>query len=266
MEVLYAIDAWQLALALLFALLLVIEASYRIGRRSNPAEYERSSSVFSTLMGAALALLGLLLAFSFAMASARYDLRKGVILKEANAIGTVYLRTELLADNARGQTKKLLRQYVDARLEGYRAGIDGAKAKLAASQTEALQQQIWHIASTEMQQEKSISNSLFVTALNDMIDISSEQIEAGENHVPELVIWLLLISALLTGAMSGYACGAIGHRNLFATCSFALLVALVIFSILDLDRPQRGLIQVNKHPLQSLQQSLQQDARQNATR
>ncbi|HTD07012.1 hypothetical protein [Undibacterium sp.] len=259
MEVLYSFDAWQLALILLFLLLVVIEAGYRIGRRGDPAEYERSSSVFSTLMGAALALLGLLLAFSFAMASARYDLRKGVILKEANAIGTVYLRTDLLADAARDPLKKLLRQYVEVRLSGYQAGIDGNKARQAAGRTEALQQQIWAIASDEMKREKTVNSSLFVSALNDMIDVSSEQSDASANHVPESVIWLLLVSALLTGALSGYACGAIGYRNLFATCTFALLVSLVIFSILDLDRPQRGLIQVNKQALQSLQQSIGRD-------
>ncbi|MES2105582.1 MAG: hypothetical protein V4634_16300 [Pseudomonadota bacterium] len=260
MELLYAIDAWQVALVLLLFLFIVIEVSYRVGKRSDPLEYERSSSVFSTLMGAALALLGLLLAFSFAMASARYDLRKGVILKEANAIGTVYLRIDLLTDIARDQIKPLLKQYVDVRLASYQAGIDRDKSRQAANRTEALQQNIWVIASAEIRREKTVNNSLFVSALNDMIDVSSEQSDASENHVPESVIWLLLVSALLTGAMSGYACGAIGHRNLFATCTFALLVALVIFSILDLDRPQRGLIQVNKHPLQSLQQSIARDS------
>ncbi|MES2069939.1 MAG: hypothetical protein V4488_06295 [Pseudomonadota bacterium] len=259
MEVLYSIDAWQVALVLLCLLLAAIEAGYRFGRRSDPVEYERSSSVFSTLMGAALALLGLLLAFSFAMASARYDLRKGVILKEANAIGTTYLRTDLLGDAVRAPVKKLLQQYVDVRLSSYRSGIDRARIKQVAGQTEALQQQIWAIASAELRREKAINNSLFVAALNDMIDVSSEQSDAGENHVPESVIWLLLVSALLTGALSGYACGAIGHRNLFATCTFALLVSLVIFSILDLDRPQRGLIRVNQHPLLSLQQSMARD-------
>ncbi|MCU6435682.1 hypothetical protein LPB67_18040 [Undibacterium sp. Jales W-56] len=252
MEILYRIDAWKIALTLLIFLFFVIELSYRLGTRSDPLAYEKSSSVFSTLMGAALALLGLLLAFSFAMASARYDLRKGVILKEANAIGTTYLRSDLLEPAVREQVKSKLKRYAEVRLAAHQAGIDSQKQQEVSQSTGKLQDEIWAIASSELRRERQINNSLFVQALNDMIDVSTEQNDAHENHVPESVFWLLFISALLTAALSGYACGAIGNRNLMATSVFALLVALVIFSIIDLDRPQRGLIQVTQHPMQLL--------------
>ena len=257
MEFLYQIDAWKIALSLLICLFLMIEISYRFGKRNDPAVYEQSSSVFSTLMGAALALLGLLLAFSFAMASARYDLRKNIILKEANAIGTTYLRADLLDPNVRDQVKSKLKDYTKIRLASYQTSINQKQISQVSQQTNQLQQEIWNTASSELRRERQMNNSLFVQALNDMIDVSAEQNDARENHVPESVFWLLFISALLTAALSGYACGAIGHRNIMATSIFALLVALVIFSIIDLDRPQRGLIQVNKHPMQSVLESMQ---------
>jgi hypothetical protein len=256
MEVLYSIDAGLVALALLMAMLATVEAAFRYGRRRDPKEYERSSTVFSTLMGAALALLGLLLAFSFAMASARYDLRKSIILKEANAIGTAWLRTDLAAAEDQGKLKQLLRDYVDVRLQAYQNGLSSAKAAGTDARSNALQQQLWAIASAGLQREKTVNHSLLVQSFNDMIDVSSEQGDALANHVPESVLWLLMVSALLSAALSGYACGAIGHRNLLATTVFAVLVTLVIFVILDLDRPQRGLITLSKHPMQSLQASM----------
>lgn len=256
MEILYQIDAWKIAITLLIFLFVVIELSYRLGTRSDPLAYEKSSSVFSTLMGAALALLGLLLAFSFAMASARYDLRKGVILKEANAIGTSYLRSDLLDPAVKDLVKAKLKEYAKVRLAAHQTGIDAKKQQDFSQLTSKLQDDIWTIASSELRRERQIHNSLFVQALNDTIDVSAEQNDARENHVPESVFWLLFISALLTAALSGYACGAIGNRNLMATSVFALLVALVIFSIIDLDRPQRGLITVNQHPMQILLSSM----------
>lgn len=92
-----------------------------------------------------------------------------------------------------------------------------------------------------------------------MIDLSAEHAAARENHVPETVLGLLGVAAVLTGFLSGYACGATAHRHVLATSVFALLVTLVVYAILDLERPQRGLIRVDQQSMSALRERLQRD-------
>lgn len=203
-----------------------------------------------------LGLLGLLLAFSFGMASARYDSRKAVLLKEINAIGTAYLRADFLEPGAQKEMKTLMRQYVDLRVDYNAAGHAPAAESRAFADATALQ--LWKLAAaSELYLEpKAVRLSMLASALNDMIDVSADRKEARQNRVPELVLWMLLVTAGLSGALGGYAFGAAGHRSLLATLGFAVMVSKVVFTIPDLDRPRRGLIQVDYAGMNELRQSM----------
>ena len=260
MDVWDSIPAWLIALVLFLLVAASIEGGYRLGCRTSREAYERSSSVYSALMGAVLGLLGLLLAFSFAMAVARYDLRKALVLREANAIGTAYLRSSFLEEPARMRMQALLRVYVDVRLQDAEAGSDQTQVARATTDLERLQRELWALVSTEVRRApQTVSVAWVAQSLNDVIDLSAERAAARGNHVPETVLWLLGVAALLTGFLSGYACGGAAQRQVLATSMFAVLVALVIYTILDLDRPQRGLIRVDQRVMRNLRESFQHD-------
>jgi hypothetical protein len=129
---------------MLFALMLVAtEIGFRRGRAVGPSLLEASKSQLSTLQGALMGLLALLLGFSFALAESRFETRRHLVVAESNAIGTVYLRSQMLAEPYRTEVAKLLREYVDARLEFFQAGIDEATVKEAIAETERVQRQLW---------------------------------------------------------------------------------------------------------------------------
>lgn len=258
MNSLYDIPAELIAGAFLILLLMAVELGHALGRRVDVRDWEKSSGAYTTLAGAVLGLLGLLLAFSFGMADARYGARKAVVLKEANAIGTASLRASFLDAPTELRMKALMHQYVDARMADYTVRSDGQTEQQSQARTAALQQALWTLAAAgdAYREPKAAGLSLLTSALNDVIDVSSEQKAARDNRVPDAVLWLLFSVAVLSGALGGFAFGATRHRNMLVTLTFSVLVSLVIFTILDLDRPRRGVIQVDLAPMRELRESL----------
>jgi len=209
------------------------------------------------LQAASLGLLALLLGFTFSMALTRFDIRKQLVLDEANAIGTTYLRAQLLPDPARKEVSDLLHHYVDVRLEFYQAGIDQGKLQKVDEDTEKLHRALWSYAiTTGGQDPRAIPTGLFIQSLNEVIDLHSKRMTAMENHVPESVFVLLLVVATLSLGLVGYGAGMGRDRNLLPTVISVLLIASVILLIMDLDRPRRGLIKVSQQSMVRLQDSL----------
>ena len=258
MNNLYDIPAQLIAGAFLALLLMAVEIGHALGRRVDERAWEKSSGAYTTMAGAVLGLLGLLLAFSFGMADARYGARKAVVLKEANAIGTAYLRASFLDASTEPRMKALMHQYVDARMADYAARPDGQTERRSQARTAALQQQLWTLAASgeAYREPRAVGLSLLTSSLNDVIDVSSEHKAARDNRVPDAVLWLLFSVAILSGALGGFAFGATRHRNMLVTLAFSVLVSMVIFTIIDLDRPRRGVIQVDLAPMRELQESL----------
>ncbi len=258
MNNLYDTPAELIAGAFLILLLVAAELGHALGRRVDASVWEKSSGAYTTMAGAVLGLLGLLLAFSFGMADARYGARKAVVLKEANAIGTAYLRASFLDASTEPHMKALMRQYVDARMADYVARYDRPTEQQSQVRIAALQQQLWTLAAAgeAYREPRTAGLSLLTSSLNDVIDVSSEYKAARDNRVPGAVLWLLFSVAILSGALGGFAFGATRHRNLLVTLTFSVLVSMVIFTILDLDRPRRGVIQVDLAPMRELQESL----------
>ena len=135
-----AMAPWQVALTLIVLLLIAAEMGFRFGHRHHKATNDPTRSQMGTIEGAILGLLGLLLGFTFAMAVSRYDHRKELVLEEANAIGTTYLRASLLPEPQSTTIKDLLARYVDVRLDFYRAGSDPRQLADSLDRATALQQ------------------------------------------------------------------------------------------------------------------------------
>ena len=261
-ELLYNLGLWLIFGVSIGFFLLGDELGFRLGRRKRPTVTEDARSQITTIQGAMLGLLALLLGFTFSMAMSRFELRKQQVLEESNAIGTTYLRAQLMPEPLRKEVSNLLRRYVEVRLEFYQAGMKGQRFQQAVAQTERLQLQLWSRASAWADKDpRAVTAGLFLQSLNEVIDLHSKGLTALENHVPEIILVLLYFVALVAIGLIGYGCGLAGRRNFMVTMVASLLIAAVILVIIDLDRPQRGLIKVGLGRMVELSQSLEETSR-----
>lgn len=251
-----------LVFTIVTALMLVAaELGFHFGRRLYQTKDVARKENIGTAQGAILGLLALLLGFTFAMAVSRFDLRRSLVLDEANCIGTTYLRTSFLPEEQRPKVRQLLREYVDARLDFYNAGA--VKTAIYAEENNAarLQREIWDLAmaASKSSAMQPTTIALFFDPLNDMIDLDATRMQALRAHVPGAV-WLLLLLVSFCGcSISGYGAGATGVRSAFPNFILPLLLAVVITIVADIDRPRKGMIGVDQSPLIDLQQSLRND-------
>jgi hypothetical protein len=251
-----ALDALPLPAAFLlivFLVLLSIEGGFRLGLyRRKRSEQEKDAPV-GAMVGSTLGLLAFMLAFTFGMAASRFDARKALVLEEANAIGTTYLRAAMLPEGG-DAVRGVLREYVDQRL----AAVKGGNVLTALKESEALQSKLWALAVAAGQQHpNSIVVGLFVQSLNDVIDIHAKRVTAGlRNRIPGTIwISLFVIAALSLGAM-GYHSGLAGPTRSLAVVAVALAFSAVIGLVVDLDRPQEGALIVSQQPLIDVRQSM----------
>lgn len=250
-------DQWTLFVLVTALLLVLAEVGYRLGRGLHAARDEPRRSQIGVVQGAVLGMMGLLLGFTFSMAVTRYDTRRDLVLKEANAVGTTWLRASLLSEEHRGPVRNLLREYVDVRLRTQAEARDPQRLAEGLRRSAAIQSSLWQHAEAAVTRAPIPITGLFVTTLNEMIDADAERIAAGRNQIPGGV-WLLLVVvagfACYTGA---YAAGAHGVRTAFTSALVPLLIAVVILLIFDLTHERQGVIGVSQQPLIDLQRSFE---------
>lgn len=249
------------ALMLLAFLLAATEIGFRAGRRRRAGADDAARSEIGTIQTAALGLLGLLMAFTLSMAVSRFERRIELVINESNAISTTELRARMLPEPERREFRDLLRRYVDVRIEYYEVSADEQLVQAAIRKTEELQGQLWSRASAMAEKDpRAVTTGLLLASLNEAIDLHAKRIVAMGNRVPQTVIWLLCVVAVLTMASVGYGCGLANRRQFIFTLMLASLFALVGSVILDLDRPREGLIKVGQKSMISLRDSLNKAA------
>jgi hypothetical protein len=248
-----ALPLWALFAVILLVVLLSVECGYRLGKfRRSRSEQEKEAPV-GTMVGATLGLLAFILAFTFGLAAARFDTRRQVLLDEANAIGTTYLRAGILPEQ-REEIRALLRDYVGTRLEAIRSGniAEGIR------QSENIQHQVWAQAvAVGEKNPNSIVVGLFIQSLNEVIDLHAKRVQAGlRSRIPG-AIWVGLFAvAALSLATMGYHAGLVGTRRSLAVLAVAFTFSVVIELIADLDRPQEGVLRVSQRALLDVQRSM----------
>ena len=257
LDVLYTANEWLIVLAFLALMLVANEAGFRLGCRIRPGIEETARAQSTNIQGAVLALLGLLLAFTFSMAVTRYDLRRQLVVEESTAIGTTYLRAQLLPEPYRTEISRLLRDYVNIRLEFFGAGADQLRVKQVSNETDLIQDELWMQAiAVGTVDPHAITTGLFLTSLNETIDIPARRLAALHNRIPEVVILLLLLGGILAVGVVGYGYGLGAGRNIFLIAAFSVLITLVVLVIIDLDRPRRGLITISQQSMLDLRESM----------
>src|SRR6478609_1714374 len=244
---------WGLFLAIIALVMAAIEGGYRMGSyRHRQAGREKEAPV-GAMVGATLGLLAFMLAFTFGMAASRFDTRKQLVLDEANAIGTTYLRAAMLPEK-RDEVRDLLRSYVDIRLDA----VKSARPAEGILQSEEIQNQLWSAATTlGLQHPDSIVVGLFVQSLNEVIDLHAKRITAGlRNRIPSAIWMTLLTLATLSLAAMGYHAGLVGTVRSLAVIVVVITFSAVVLLIADLDRPQEGNLTVSQQALIDVRQSM----------
>jgi hypothetical protein len=194
--------------------------------------------------GTLLGLLGLLLAFTFSMASSRFDTRRELVIEEANDIGTVILRTDFFPDSTRHQLRSTLKEYVEARIAFYKVGMDINQVVRYYLKADSLSKVTWSIV-TRYAKEDNVTTrtSEIVPALNAMIDITTTRRAAGESTIPDSIMYFLFSLCLCSAFLLGYDNK---HKiDWIVVGGFGIMLSITVLTILDLDRPRSGWINMD---------------------
>ena len=239
--------------------LLSVEAGFRLGgHRRRRAEHEQETPV-GAMVGATLGLLAFVLAFAFGMAATRFDTRKQLVLDEANAIGTAHLRAALLPQPERAELQRLLREYVDVRLQGVQPG----KLQQAMARSEELHNLLWsQVVALGEKDPRSIVAGLFIQSLNEVIDLHAKRVTASlRNRIPGIIWVALYLVTVLAMVAVGYQTGLSSPRRSVVVLLLALAFAAIMLLTADLDRPQAGLLKVSQQALVDVRNSMRTPGR-----
>jgi len=229
---------------------IVILFASEIGRRIGVRRAARGGDHIATLESAILSLLALMIGFTFAMALSRFEGRRDAVLNEANAIGTTALRARLLPAPHNAQALKLLREYVQVRLDITRRVPSAAELNDAIARSNAVQEALWGQALAAAAKDAGmVPTGIFIQTLNEMIDNQEKRLTAGRNRVPNIVLLALYGIAIGAGAFTGYGSGLEARRSRLPVYLTGILVSSVILLIQDLDRPNTGFITVSQQPM-----------------
>lgn len=243
----FSTDAAVLCGALVVLMLVAVYLGSLIAQWKLKKDPSYSNDSSSVVFGAFLALLGLLLAFTFGMSGSRFDDRRKVITEEANNIGTAILRCDLYPDSIRHELRKQFKGYVEARIRYMEVGTDLEAAKQTLVDKDMYAAKIWAIVTSYAKENTTsyIQTNLTVPALNAMIDITTTRLALDTARVPDLITTLLFVLSLICALLGGYMIRLKGKIDWIIAFGFSLVVSIVIYTTLDLERSRRGITNLN---------------------
>lgn len=234
--------------------LVLYELGFRFGRWWQSRTPEEREGPTGMIVGSILALMAFLLAITMGMATDRFDVRRGVVLAEANAVGTTYLRAGYLPEPVASQSRELLREYVPLRMAP--GGLEAIEEVLARS--DEILGELWTMAEgLARSTPDSEMLGLYIESLNETIDVNTTRVTAGlYARVPETIVDLLVIGAALTLGMVGFNAGLTARRSPLTALVLVVVLGAVIALIVDIDRPTGGTLTTSQQPLIMLQQQI----------
>jgi hypothetical protein len=251
----FSLPSWAVALIVLAVIGAATAAGYATGRylREHQATLREP---FGVLQGALLGVVGLILAFGLTLAVGRYEDRRATAVSEANAIGTTYLRAQLIAEPARTRSLELLRRYTDLALQVSNEVPGSAGMRRTTAAEDVLQRQLWDLAGQSIDAAPVASAPrLYVDSLNTTFDAQSSRLASLNNRVPGAVLLLEVFGAAVAVGLLALHISVLG-RGLVAMLAAAAIVTLLLFVTFDLDRPTRGLIKVPSTSLAAVRASM----------
>ena len=242
-------------LPMLVVLLPIVAGQYYgIHRKKKGINMEPGS--VGTVVGTTLALLAFMLAFTFQIVANRYDTRKELLLNEVTEIRTIYLRAGLLPEPFNSGTKELLAEYTDIRIHSME---DTSKLKAGIVRSHQILDQLWNFAEELAAQDRSSEvYALYTQSLNDLIANFNQRLTmVYEYRIPKIIMWVLITITIFSMLSLGYQFGISGKGSFRINILLSIIFAVVMFLILALDRPEKGLSTISQKPVHTLQKQLQ---------
>jgi hypothetical protein len=253
-----SISGWVLVVT--FAVLLFVnEIGYRLGRRQAEERLGPRRSQADLLVPALLGLLGLLLAFSFDMVQTRFDRRRTLVVEDANAIGTTYLRAKTLPAPYDERLQALLREYIAYRTRG----TTEAEVEVAIARSAVLHREMWE-QTTEIAraQPDSVIVGRFIESLNKMIDLHETRITVALiERMPRPIIWVLFLISGLSVGMAGFRSGLDHTRAVIPMTVLTLAITAVLALIVDIDKPTSRIFEISQRPMFDISQVMARDTK-----
>jgi hypothetical protein len=251
----FSVPSWALALIVFAIIGTATAAGYLSGHYLREHE-AKLREPYGVLQGALLGVVGLLLAFGLSLALGRYEDRRAATVTEANAIGTSYLRSQLLSEPVRSRSLQLWPQYTDLALQVSREVPGSAAMRRTTAAEEALQRRLWRLAGEAVSDAPVASAPrLYVDNLNSTFDAQLARLSSLNNRVPGAVLALEVFGAAVALGLLALHISILG-RGLVAMIGATVLVTLLLLVIFDLDRPTRGVIKVPSTPLASVRAAM----------
>ena len=251
----FSLSSWELVVAISAIVAIVTGVAVLIGVRLRE-HHEKLREPFGALQGALLGIVGLILAFGLSLAVGRYEDRRAAVVSDANAIGTAYLRAQLIAEPERTSSLALLRTYNDLALRVSKEVPNSGAMTRTAAQQDAVQRRLWSLAGRAIGAAPLASAPrLYVDSLNNMIDQQTVRLSALNNRVPSSVFVLEVVGAALALGSLGLYLSVLG-RGLWPLVLACVLVTMLLLVTFDLDRPTRGLIIIPDTPYESLSDTM----------
>jgi Protein of unknown function (DUF4239) len=248
---------WAVSAVTLVAILAAIEAGYRLGCATRARSEQEKEAPVSAIAGTILAMLAFIMAFTFGIVSDRYDVRKALVLEEANAIRTAWVRSAFLPEPDRGEAVALLRRYVDDRLSSIQSG-DLAAVQRAVVQSGDIQRRLWDMAVVNAGKDmNSDVAALYIDALNTVTNVHASRVAVGIHARMPAGIWIALYALIVLSMVAvGYHTAIAGSRRSWMMIILGLSFSVVITLIAALDRPQSGYVPVSQQPLQDVRTAM----------
>jgi hypothetical protein len=241
-----AIIGAGVAALIFFGILLSLKLGRWIGRRHNAGHASPHRGIGS-LESTVFALLGLLIAFTFAGALSRFDVRRAQAVDEANAIDTAWMRGDVVPLEAQSKLRESFRAYVDSRIATYRKLPNVAEARHELERSQELQGEIWAqtVAATSTSGVRPGADLVLLPALNQMFDITTIRVVATRMHPPLIIYVMLTGLALAAALLAGYQTAAEEEHDRMHRVGFATIMAFTVYVILDLEYPRLGFIRID---------------------
>ncbi len=210
------------------------------------------------VVGATLTLLGLIIGFTFSMAGTRYDQRRLYEEAEANAIGTEFVRADLLPAEQAAAAKQLLTQYLDCRIAFYNAPY-GKQLQTTDSETQTYQARLWRSVLPQAAAAPTPITALLVSGMNDVLNSQGYTQFAWWNRIPTSAWALMLVIGAFANLLVGYATQPSTNGRLLLVV-LPLVISVSFFLVSDMDSPRGGVIRVPPRDLMSLSQTMHRAA------
>jgi len=245
---------WAVYPATVVLLLLAIAfGNWYVGRKQRRSPGKSDAGV-GAISAATLALLAFLLAFVVSYGTGLLTERRALLVSEANAISTTYLRAGYLDEPYKTRSRELLVEYTDQRVDA----LDRSKLEAAKARSEEIHKELWQVAEDIVRSGgTSATTAQYISSLNEVIDLHTERVAANlQVRMPSALPLALLLIAIGAMVLVGMQVAYTENRNITALLTLVLVLSAVFYLIADLDRGGQGLLQIPNQTLLDLQDQI----------